>query len=152
MSGGPRVRVSAMAHSRSAGSAFLAVTCIAAALLGCSQNQTTGAIVTNFDPSSTAARYRSSGVPETTLSAFCKSPPHAATPEGAEAIKLSCSGRVLAHAGNARLFDKGNGLYVVIFPQPIRNGDICDPGTPPQSICGNFAAGDKMHTSRIDAS
>jgi len=140
-----------MAHSRSAGSAFLAVTCIAAALLGCSQNQTTGAIVTNFDSASTAQRYRSSGAPETTLATFCQHPPHAASPAGAEAIKVSCSRRVLARAGNARLFDKGNGLYVVIFPQPIRNGDICDPGTPPQSICGNFAVGDKMRASRIDA-
>jgi hypothetical protein len=58
---------------------------------------------------------------------------------------------VLARAGDARLFDKGNGLYVVIFAQPIRNGDICDPGTQPQSICGNFSAGDRMSSSRIDA-
>lgn len=139
-----------MAHSRSAGSALLAVLSIAAALCGCSQGQTTGAVVTDFDPNSTAARFRNSGAPETTLATFCKSPPRAATPAGAEAIKVSCSGRVLARVGDARLFDKGNDLYVVIFPQPIRNGDICDPGTQPQSICGNFAPGDKMSSSRID--
>jgi hypothetical protein len=140
-----------MSHSRSAGSAFLAVLCIAAALCGCSQGQTTGAVVTDFDPNSTAARFRSSGAPETTLATFCRNPPKPATPEGAEAIKVSCSGRVLARVGDARLFDKGNGLYVVIFPQPIRNGDICDPGTQPQSLCGNFSSGDKMRSSRIDA-
>jgi hypothetical protein len=146
-----RIGCPAMALSRSAGSAFLAVSFAAIALCGCSQNTTTGAAVTDFDPNSTAARFRSSGAPETTLAAFCKSPPRAATPAGAEAIKVSCSGRVLARAGDARLFDKGNGLFVVIFPQPIRNGDICDPGTQPQSICGNFASGDKMSSSRIDA-
>ncbi len=140
-----------MGLSRSAGALILAAASFAAALGGCAQNTATGAVVTNFDPDSTTARYRSSGAPETTLATFCKSPPKPATPEGAEAIKVSCSRRVLARAGDARLFDKGNGLYVVVFPQPIRNGDICEPGTPPQSICGNFATGDKMHTSRIDA-
>ena len=130
----------------------MAVAMLAAVLGGCSQNTATGAVVTNFDPDSTAARYRSAGAPETTLAAFCKNPPKAATPEGAQAIKISCSGRVLARVGDAHLFDKGNGLYVVVFSQPVRNGDICDPGTPPQSICGNFASGDKMHTTRIDAS
>jgi hypothetical protein len=141
-----------MSHSRSAGSAFVAITAIAATLCGCAPGTKTGAVVTSFDPASTAERFRSSGAPETTLAAFCKHPPPAATPAGTEAIKVSCSGRVLARAGDARLFDKGKGLYIVVFPQPIRNGDICDPGTQPQSICGNFATGDKMRSSRIDAS
>jgi hypothetical protein len=124
---------------------------LAAALCGCSQDTATGAAVANFDPNSTAARFRDSGAPETTLAAFCKNPPKAATKEGTEAIKVSCSRRVLARAGDARLFDKGNGLYVVVFLQPIRNGDICDPGTPPQSLCGNFSSGDQMRSTRIDA-
>jgi len=140
-----------MTHSRSAGTFVFAAACIAAALGGCSQGATTGAVVTNFDPNSTAARFRNSGAPETTLATFCKNPPKGATPAGTEAIKVSCSRRVLKRAGDARLFDKGNNLYVVIFPQPIRNGDICDPGTQPQSICGNFSSGDTMRSSRIDA-
>jgi hypothetical protein len=106
----------------------------AAALSGCSQGTTTGSAVVSFDPDSTAARFRDSGAPEMTLATFCKNPPQAATPEGAEAIKISCSGRVLSRVGNARLFDKGDGLYVVVFPQPIRNGDICDPGTQPIAV------------------
>ena len=140
-----------MALSRSAGVAFIAVFCIATCLCGCATSPTTGAIVTNVDPASTAERFRESGAMETTLAAFCKSPPPAATLAGTEAIKASCSRRVLARVGDARLFDKGNGLYYVVFSQPIRNGDICDKDTPPQSICGYFAAGDKMHSSRIDA-
>jgi hypothetical protein len=142
-----------MSPTRPLRPAFLAVAIAAAAVAGCASNATTttGTVVADFDPASTAQRFRSSGAPETTLSAFCKSPPQGATPAGTEAIKVSCSGRVLARAGDARLFDKGNGLYVVIFAQPIRNGDICDPGTQPQSICGNFSEGDKMSSSRIDA-
>ena len=129
--------------------ASIAVAAVAAS--GCAPEKTSGTVVTNFDPTSTAARFRDSGAPETTLASFCKHPPKPATPEGKEAIKISCSGRVLKHVGTARLFDKGNGLYVVIFSEPVRNGDICDPGTPPRSLCGNFSAGDKMRTSRIDA-
>lgn len=140
-----------MTSSRAASLALITVAATAVALGGCAPDTTTGAVVTDFDPASTAARFRDSGAPETTLATFCKNPPQAATPEGTEAIKISCSRRVLTRAGNARLFDKGNGLYVVIFDQPIRNGDICDPGTPPQSLCGNFSAGDKMRSSRIDA-
>ncbi len=139
-----------MAHQKPAGAIVIAAA-IAAVVGGCAQGQTTGAVVTNFDPDSTAARFRDSGAPEMTLATFCKSPPEAPTPEGVEAIKISCSGRVLSRVGDARLFDKGNGLYVVVFPQPIRNGDICDPGTNPQSLCGNFSPGDKMRTTRIVA-
>jgi len=131
--------------------ALVTAAATAVALGGCAPDTSTGAVVTSFDPNSTAARFRSSGAPETTLAAFCKTPPQAATPQGTEAIKVSCSRRVLKRAGNARLFDKGNGLYVVIFQEPIRNGDICDPGTQPQSLCGNFSSGDKMRSSRIDA-
>lgn len=138
-----------MAHQRPASAYVIVLAAIAAALSGCSQGTATGTAVADFDPGSTAARFRDSGAPETTLAAFCKNPPQAATPEGAEAIKVSCSGRVLSRVGNARLFDKGDGLYVVIFPQPIRNGDICDPGTQPQSLCGNFSSGDKMSSTRI---
>ena len=139
-----------MLHLRSAGPAFVAITAIAALLCGCASNPTTtGVVVADFDPNSTAARFRSSGAPETTLAAFCKKPPQGVTPAGTEAIKVSCSRRVLSRVGDARLFDKGNGLYVIIFPQPIRNGDICDPGTQPQSLCGNFSSGDKMSSTRI---
>jgi hypothetical protein len=140
-----------MALSERTGLGLLTAACLAAALCGCATNSSTGAVVTDFDAASTAARFRDSGAPETTLSAFCKNPPQAATPAGAAAIKASCTRRVLVRAGDARIFDKGNGLYSVIFPQPIRNGDICDPETPPQSICGNFGAGDTMRASRIDA-
>jgi hypothetical protein len=140
-----------MTFPRAASLAVITFAATAVALGGCAPETTTGAVVTKFDPNSTAARFRDSGAPETTLAAFCKSPPKPATPAGTEAIKVSCSRRVLKRAGNARLFDKGNGLYVIIFPEPIRNGDICDPGTPPQSLCGNFSAGDKMRSSRIDA-
>lgn len=136
---------------KSASSAVFAVTALAGALCGCAPETTTGAVVTDFDPGSTAARFRNSGAPETTLAAFCNNPPKPATPQGTEAIKVSCSRRVLKRVGNARLFDKGNGLYVVVFPAPIRNGDICDPGSNPQSLCGNFSAGDKMRSTRIDA-
>jgi len=142
-----------MIQPRSAGSAFIAVLLVAAAVSGCANsNGATGPVVTNFDPASTAARYRSSGVPETTLAAFCKSPPPTTTPEAAEAIKASCRPKVLQLAGDAALFDKGNGLYSVVFKRPVRNGDICPVGTSPQSICGNFSFGDTMHSSRIDAS
>jgi ABC-type uncharacterized transport system auxiliary subunit len=140
-----------MTLSRSASSVFFAATAMVGALCGCAPDTSTGAVVTNFDPNSTAARFRSSGAPETTLAAFCKNPPKATTPQATEAIKVSCSRRVLKRAANARLFDKGNGLYVVIFSEPIRNGDICDPGTQPRSLCGNFSSGDKMRSSRIDA-
>ena len=143
-----------MTLSRSAGLAFLAVAGLAPALCGCSSGTTAaapGPVVTNFDSDSTAARFRANGAAETTLAAFCKSPPKAATPAGAEAIRASCRPKVLALAGDAALFDKGGNLYSVVFKRPVRNGDICPTGTTPQSICGNFSAGDTMHSSRIDA-
>jgi hypothetical protein len=143
-----------MAQSRSPRAALLAVICIAAALCGCAKTTTTGTVggaVANFDSGSTEARFRERGAQETTLADFCKNPPATTTPEAAEAIKASCRPKVLTLAGDAAVFDKGNGLYPVVFKRPIRNGDICPTGTTPDSICGNFAAGDKMHSSRINA-
>jgi hypothetical protein len=132
---------------------LVALVAAALGLSACSTSDaTTGSVVTDFDSASTAERFRTSGAREMTLKAFCRQPPASPSPTGSEAIQLSCSGRVLAKAGNARVFDKGNGLYHVVFPQPVRNGDICDPGTNPQSLCGHFSAGDKMRASRIDAS
>jgi hypothetical protein len=123
----------------------------AAALAGCTAtNGATGNVVTSFDPSSTAQRYRSSGAQETTLATFCKTPPPTTTPQAADAIRASCHPKVLRLAGDAALFDKGNGLYTVVFKRPVRNGDICPVGTTPQSICGNFSTGDTMRASRID--
>lgn len=121
-------------------------------LCACSTSPTTGAVVTDFGSDSAATRFRQTGAHEMTLADFCKAPPKAATPAGAEAIRASCRPQVLALVGDAVVFDKGNGLYPVIFKQPVRNGDICPPGTPSQSLCGNFATGDRMHSSRIDAS
>ena len=95
--------------------------------------------------------FRSGGARETTLADFCRSPPPAPNPEATEAIRASCLRIVLDKVGDAALFDKGDGLYHVVFKRPVRNGDICRKGTAPQSICGNFAEGDKMHTSRIIA-
>lgn len=142
-----------MALSASARAAFTAAICLPVALCGCAQGNgdTTGAIVSDFDSASTADRFRSGGARETTLATFCKNPPKAPNPEAAEAIKASCRPKVLEIAGDAALFDKGDGLYHVVFKRPVRNGDICPQGTTPQSICGNFAAGDKMHSSRINA-
>lgn len=141
-----------MALSRS-GLAFVAVACLATGLGGCaSTNGSSGPVVTEFDNASTAARLRNSGARETTLRAFCNHPPHAATPAGAAAIRASCSPRVLGTAGDAAVFEKGGGLYHVVFKHPVKNGDICNKDSPPQSICGNFSYGDTMHTSRIDAS
>jgi hypothetical protein len=143
-----------MALSSSARAAFLAVFCIAQALCACTQGATTtsgSAVVTDFGSDSTESRFRASGARETTLAAFCKSPPKTTTPEGAEAIRASCRPQVLGLVGDAAVFDKGNGIYPVVFKRPVRNGDICPVGTPPQSICGNFSAGDRMHSSRIDA-
>jgi hypothetical protein len=133
---------------------LLAVVCIAPALYGCAQTTATGTesgAVAGFDPGSTAAGFRERGAQETTLADFCKNPPATATPEAAEAIKASCRPKVLAIAGDAAVFDKGDGLYPVVFKRPVRNGDICPTGTTPDSICGNFSAGDKMHSSRINA-
>ena len=45
-----------MAHQKPAGAIVIAAA-IAAVIGGCAQGQTTGAVVTNFDPDSTAARY-----------------------------------------------------------------------------------------------
>jgi len=143
-----------MALARSPRTALLAVICIAPALYGCAQTTTTGTVggaVANFDSDSTAARFRERGAQEMTLADFCKNPPATTTPEAAEAIKASCRSKVLSLAGDAALFDKGNGVYPVVFKRPVRNGDICPTGTTPDSICGNFAAGDKMHSSRIIA-
>ena len=133
--------------------AFAAMLCVAPPLFGCAQNNggTTGSVVASFDPGSTANRFRSSGARETTLADFCRAPPPARSPEGAEAIKASCQRIVLDKVGDAALFDKGDGVYHVVFKRPIRNGDICPKGTTPNSICGNFGEGDKMNTSRIDA-
>jgi hypothetical protein len=133
--------------------AFVCMLAIAPALPGCAQNNagTTGSIVSSFDPGSTANRFRSSGARETTLADFCRHPPQARSPEGSEAIKASCQRIVLDKVGDAALFDKGDGVYHVVFKRPIRNGDICPKGTTPSSICGNFGEGDKMNTSRIDA-
>lgn len=156
---GASVRVStkstlAMAHSRSAVSAVLGAAIAAAGLCGCAASSmtNTGDVVTRVDPASTAQRFRDSGANETTLKDFCKSPPQAATPEGAEAIKVSCSGRVLRRAGNARVFDKGDALYSIVFVQPVRRGDICDTHAPPRSLCGYFNDGHTLRTSRIDGS
>jgi hypothetical protein len=141
-----------MAECEYFGRAFCAVFATAALLCGCSSsNGATGSIVTDFDNASTAARFRSSGAREMTLKAFCRKPPAAPSPAGSEAIKASCAPRVLAKVGDARVFDKGGSVYPVVFTQPVRNGDICDPGTNPQSLCGNFSAGDRMRASRIDA-
>lgn len=139
--------------SKSPRVALLAMLCIAPALFGCAQGNgdTTGSVVANFDPGSTANRFRSSGARETTLADFCKRPPPARSPEGTEAIKASCLRIVLDKVGDAALFDKGDGVYHVVFKRPVRNGDICPKGTTPQSICGNFSEGDRMNTSRIDA-
>lgn len=142
-----------MALSASARAAVTAAFCLPVALCGCAQGNgdTPGATVGSFEPASTADRFRSGGATETTLVTFCKNPPKASNPEAVEAIKASCRPKVLALAGDAALFDKGDGLYHVVFKRPVRNGDICPKGTSPQSICGNFAAGDKMNSSRIDA-
>lgn len=130
---------------------MIAMLGIAPALCACSTGTTTGSVVANFDPASTADRFRSGGARETTLADFCKSPQPARSPEAAAAIKASCLRIVLDKVGDAALFDKGDGLYHVVFKRPVRNGDICPEGTTPNSICGNFSAGDKMHTSRINA-
>lgn len=111
----------------------------------------TGNAVTRVDAASTAQRFRNSGARETTLRDFCKSRPQASTPDAIEAIKVSCSGRVLRKAGNARVFDKGSGVYSVVFVTPIRRGDICDTKAPPRSLCGYFTDGHTLRTSRIDA-
>lgn len=146
------------AHSKTAQagaavSSILAAATIAAGLCGCALSSASEGpeVVTRVDPASTAQRFRDTGAPEMTLADFCKSRPQAASAEGAEAIKVSCSGRVLKRAGNARVFDKGNGLYSVVFVAPVRRGDICDTGVSPRSLCGYFSAGDTMRTSRIDA-
>lgn len=123
-----------------------------APLLGACANSESNAAVTNFGATGTAERFRESGAQETTLAAFCKSRPQALSEAGSAAIKASCSPRVLARVGDAMLFAKGNGVYHVVFKQPIKNREICDKDTPPESICGNFAAGDTMRSSRIDAS
>jgi hypothetical protein len=124
-----------------------------AALGGCSTDAptTTGAVVTDFGSDGMAQRLRSSGARETTLSAFCKTPPATANPAAADAVKASCRPQVLAIVGDAAVFEKGGGLYHVVFKRPVRNGDICPTGTTPQSLCGNFSPGDTMHSSRIDA-
>ena len=142
-----------MAHLRAPLPTFLATASLAALLCGCAANSMTdtGNVVTRVDAASTAQRFRNAGQRETTLRAFCKAPPSAVTPEGIEAIKVSCSGRVLRRAGDARVFDKGNGLYSVVFVQPIRRGDICDTKAPPRSLCGYFTDGHTLRTSRIDA-
>lgn len=141
-----------MALSRRPSAAIIAVILSAAALGGCaSSNGATGNIVTSFDPSSTAERFRASGAQETTLASFCKAPPPTTTPEAAEAVKASCQPKVLQLAGDAALFDKGNGLYTVVFKRPVKHGDICPTGTTTQSLCGNFSSGDRMHSSRIVA-
>jgi hypothetical protein len=133
--------------------AFAAMLCVALGLFGCAQNNggTTGSVVANFDPGSTANRFRANGARETTLADFCRHPPQARSPGGIEAIKASCQRVVLDKVGDAALFDKGDGVYHVVFKRPIRSGDICPKGTSPSSICGNFGEGDKMNTSRIDA-
>lgn len=133
-------------------STLLAAASIAAGLCGCASTSTTDPmVVRSVDPASTAQRFRNAGARETTLKVFCKTPPQTATPEAAEAIKVSCSRRVLKRAGNARVFDKGKGLYSVVFVTPIRRGDICDTGAQPRSLCGYFSAGHTLRTSRIDA-
>ena len=141
-----------MGLSASARAAFAVAFCLPVALWGCAQGSgdTTG-IAPGFDPGSTADRFRSGGAREMTLADFCKNPPKAPNPEAGEAIRASCLRIVLDKVGDAALFDKGDGLYHVVFKRPVRNGDICRKGTAPQSICGNFAEGDKMHTSRIIA-
>ncbi|HIE92588.1 MAG TPA: hypothetical protein EYQ83_06865, partial [Acidobacteria bacterium] len=129
------MRTSAAAEGprRGVPAAVLAAASLAAILCGCAANSATGPdnIVTRVDAASTAQRFRDHGAREMTLSEFCKSPPQVASAEGTEAIKVSCSGRVLKRAGNARVFDKGSGVYSVVFVSPIRRGDICDTKAPP---------------------
>jgi len=148
-----------MAHLRAAPlrapvPTILAAASLAGILCGCAANSSTGPdnnIVTRVDAASTAQRFRDHGAHEMTLADFCKAPPQVASAEGTEAIKVSCSGRVLKRAGNARVFDKGSGVYSVVFVQPIRRGDICDTAAPPRSLCGYFSDGHTLRTSRIDA-
>jgi hypothetical protein len=91
------------------------------------------------------------GAGETTLAAFCRSPPKTSKPFSAESIRLSCQPRVLAAAGDAKVKDLGNGLYGVVFTRPVKKASICDKGASSQSICGPFLQDDTMLTSRINA-
>jgi hypothetical protein len=91
------------------------------------------------------------GTKETTLAAFCRSPPKTTKPFSPESIRVSCQPRVLAKAGDAKVKDLGNGLYGVVFIRPVKRGSICDKGSSSQSICGPFLQDDIMQTSRINA-
>ena len=107
--------------------AFVCTLAIAAALVGCAQNNagTTGSIVSSFDPGSTASRFRSSGARETTLADFCRHPPPARSPEGAEAIKASCQRIVLDKVGDAALFNSSlvwGGMTGVLLATAIEPG------------------------------
>lgn len=105
-----------------------------------------------FDREGAAYQLRSSGAKETTLAAFCKTPPKTTTPAGAEAIRVSCRPKVLKLAGDAMLFDKGKGLYYVLFKRPVKKSDICDAGVSSASICAvGILPNESFNTSRISA-
>jgi hypothetical protein len=112
-------------------------------LAGCAAQQSDGTYSTRLgaglDPEKLAAAERSSGAKETTLAAFCKSPPATKTEPGAAGVKASCSPKILAKVADAKVFDKGNGAYAVIFPRPVQKDEICDKGVSRNSVCGSGA-------------
>ena len=106
-------------------------------------------IMAPMDPAAQRAHLRQSGAKETTLSAFCKSPPRVQTPEGDTAIKSTC-GRLMPIASDASVFDKGNGVYTVLFKRPLKQADLCG-GSSNLRFCSMLRPGDTLNTMHFTA-
>ena len=95
-------------------------------------------------PEARIAKLRSTGAKETTLAAFCKSPPTTQNPVGAAMIKSTCQPAFLKVASDAAVFDKGNGAYVVVLKRPVECGKLQGGGRPKVSGCAGLLPGEKM--------
>ncbi len=114
------------------------------------ENKKQPVIMAPMEPSAQRAHLRQSGATETTLGAFCKSPPRTATPEGTSSIKTTC-GRLQGVASDASVFHKGNGVYTVLFNRPITQADLCSGGQPKKGICAGLLPGDTLTTMHFTA-
>jgi hypothetical protein len=116
-------------------------------LAGCAtgSNKSAEPVTLPTNPESQRAQLSQSGAKETTLAAFCKAPPPAQSAAGTASIKSTCD-RLLPLTPDASVFDKGNGVYVVLFQRPLSQAELCGPGPSNKPFCTGLRPGDMMNT------
>lgn len=130
---------------------FVSGVALSVLLAACvTENKRQPVIMAPMEPASQRAQLRQSGAKETTLGAFCKAPPRTETAAGTSAITTTC-GRLATVATDASVFDKGNGVYTVLFTRPVGQADLCGGGQPKKGICSGLRPGDTLNTMHFTA-